>query len=156
MYREREWDKLQFPGVEVETKDNMLAFHQKRCLSKLEKYFHETWDDEFQLLFAKTTSDHTNLRLDVTFTVDIITQFIEERFGKDRKGQIKKANSVDVHLLGNMDVTLQFPKPDISTQELQVYSYASYASYKGKSSHLRFMIFLTDQGKECPEIYWTS
>jgi hypothetical protein len=60
------------------------------------------------------------------------------------------------HLKRVSDLPLRFPKLDLSTLHLQVYSDALYANNPDGSSQLGYIIFLADENGICQPLFWSS
>jgi len=66
--REREWDHVQFAGVQIETKDKEFVIHQKRYISKLKKMERNADFKAFRSLRARL-SGITHTRPDIACAV---------------------------------------------------------------------------------------
>ncbi len=153
--KERDWDNLQFAGVEIETKESGFEVHQKRYIQKITELSHDATYADFRSLRAKLAWTN-NSRPDISCSVALLTQVTEDVFNTDRSTYVKKINAIVKHLKTNPDVTLKYPKLDKESLQLTVYSDASFATNKDLSSQLGYFIFISDKNNLCQPIYWTS
>jgi hypothetical protein len=76
-----------------------------------------------------------------------------------RKGTvtyIKGLNAVVKHLRQTASFTLKYPKLDVISLTLKVYTDVSYANNFCGSSQLGYIIFMADESGKCQLIVWSS
>jgi hypothetical protein len=88
--------------------------------------------------------------------VALAAQVIEDRYNGDPGEYIKQLNRVIQHLKKIPDLPLRFPKLELSTLRLKLYSDASYANSADCSSQLGYIIFLVDGNGTCQPLFWSS
>jgi hypothetical protein len=151
----REWNNVQFAGVEIETGEPEIIVHQQRYISKLMPLCKQATFKQFRSLRAKL-SWITQTRPDVSCAVALAAQVTEGRYHGDPLVYINQLNRVIKHLKKVPDLPLRFPILDLSTLRLQVYSDASYANNADGSSQLGYIIFLADGNGACQPMFWSS
>jgi Reverse transcriptase (RNA-dependent DNA polymerase) len=153
--RPREWNNVQFAGVEIESKESEIIMHQCRYISKLKTLDKDATFSQFRSFRAKL-SWITQTRPDISFTDAFASQITVDVFHVNPSDCIKQLNRALKHLKKRPDLFLRFPKLDLKTLRLQVYSDASYANNDDGSSQLGYIIFLTDATGRCQPIFWSS
>jgi hypothetical protein len=88
--------------------------------------------------------------------VALAAQVTEDRYNGDPGEYIKQLNRVIKHLKKIPDLPLRFPRLELSTLRLQVYSDASYANNADGSSQLGYISFLVDANGTCQLLFWSS
>jgi hypothetical protein len=146
--RPREWNNVEFAAVEIETKESEFVVHQQRYISKLMPLSKDATFKQFRSLRAKL-SWITQTRPDVSCAVALAAQVTEDRYNGDPGEYIKQLNRFIKHQKKIPDLPLRFPKLELSTLRLQVYSDASYANNADDSSQLGYIIFLVDGNGTC-------
>ena len=153
--KSRDYDNVQFAGIEVESKDNGFDVPQKSYLSKLPTLEKHSTFKQFRSLRAKL-SWAVNSRPDIACAVAQSTQVTEEMFGNEQDKLIKSLNTIVRHLKKTLGLTLKYPKLDMDSLSLYVYSDASYANNHDGTSQLGYIIFLTDKSQKCQPLVWSS
>jgi hypothetical protein len=110
---------------------------------------------EFRSLHARLAWA-TLSRTDIACAAAKSAQINENTFQTDPRLYTKKLNAIVLHLKKTVDRVLKFPKLDLSTLYLRVYSDASYASNSDGSSQLGYIIFLCDASGTCQPLFWSS
>lgn len=153
--KSREWNNVQFAGIQIEkTEDDFIA-HQISYITKLAPLSYKSRFADFRSLRAQLAWA-TNTRPDICYTTAVLAQATEEAFDNAKAEYIKRINSVVSNLKKLPDLVLRYPKLELSSLKLQVYSDASYATNKDKTSQLGYFIFLMDKHHRCHPIYWVS
>jgi hypothetical protein len=98
----------------------------------------------------------TQTRPDISCTVALAAQITANSFQVSPTDCIKQLNRAFSRVNKVPDLALRFPRLDLETLRLQVYSDASYANNADGSSQLGYIIFLTDATGECQPILWSS
>jgi hypothetical protein len=83
-------------------------------------------------------------------------QVNEDLFKIGFESHVKKLNRVVTHLKRTMNQALTFPKLELETLSLRMYSDASYANNADGSSQLGYIIFLCDASRACQPRFWSS
>ena len=104
--KNREYDDLQFSGLEIETKNNEFCAHQKRYISKLKRIPETANFSEFRSTRAKLACI-SNSRPDISCPVAKLTQVTEEKYEKNQKSYIIKINDILNHLEEYKDLVLK-------------------------------------------------
>ena len=152
--KRRNYDNVQFAGIEIETNENGFHIHQKSYLSKLPILEKNSSFKHFRSLRAKL-SWAVNSRPDIPCAVAQSTQVTEELFEKEQGKLIKSLNSIVRHLKKTLGLILRYPKLDKESVSLLTYSDASYANINDGTSQLGYVIFLTDKSKKCQPLAWS-
>ena len=153
--REREFDNVKFAGIEIDTVDDGFHVHQTRYTKKLTKFPKDASFKDYRKLRAKLAW-LTHTRPDICCAVALSAQLTEPKFNEDTRLHIKSLNAIVTHLHSNEPVLLKFPKLDMNTIWIQVYSDASFATNKDLSSQIGYIIFLADDFGKCQPIAWSS
>jgi hypothetical protein len=153
--RDREWDKTQFAGIEIETLTDGFEIHQKRYLSKIKLMAKDGMFSDFRSLRARLAWA-TLSRPDIACAVAQSAQVNEDTFKDDPKTHIKRLNAVVNHLRKTIHQVLKFPKLDRKNLSLRVYSDASYANNSDGTSQIGYIIFLCDASGSCQPLFWSS
>lgn len=154
--REREWDDVTFAGMQIDTKVGEFHVHQKRYIDKLTPLSTGATTFAQYRSFRVKLAWITNTRPDITCAVAKAVQVTEKQFSAAPGACVKALNAIHKHLRTVPDLPLRFPKLDRKTLQLRVYSDASFASNTDGSSHLGYIIFLTDASGTCQPLYWSS
>jgi hypothetical protein len=93
----REWNDVEFAGVEIETKESEFVVHQQRYISKLIPLSKDATFKQFRSLRAML-SWNTQTRPDVSCAVALAAQVTEDRYNGDPGEYIKQLNRVIKHL----------------------------------------------------------
>ena len=153
--KDREYDKTQFSGVEIDTLKDEFQVHQSRYIKKLSKIPKNSTFKEYRQLRAKLAW-LTHTRPDICCAVALAAQVTEKMFTEDSRKAIKGLNAIIPHLFSNEKLVLRYPKLDLSSLRIQVYSDASFASNADLSSQVGNIIFLADDSGTCQPIAWYS
>ena len=153
--RPRDYDKVQFAGIKIESTPNGFQVHQKHYISMIEEISKEGSFKDSRSLRAQLSWD-THSRPDITCSIAQAAQVTEDLFNSDCTKHCKGLNSVVKHLLNTTDQVLKFPKLDNKRLRLQVYSDASYGNNFDRSSQLGYIIFLADSNGNCQPLFWSS
>jgi hypothetical protein len=76
-------------------------------------------------------------------------------FEEDLSGCIRDLNKI-VKLVKSIDLPLRFPKLDINTLKLVVYTDSSFCNNEDMSSQLGYIIFLSDSTGKCQPLHYSS
>ena len=153
--RPRDYDKVQFAGIKIESTPNKFQVHQRHYISKIKKINRHASFKDFRSLRAQL-SWATQSRPDIACAVAQAAQVTEDLFNLDPKKYCKGLNSVVSHILTTTDLELKFPNLDHSSLRIQVYSDGSYGNNLDGSSQLGYIIFLADDTDKCQPLFWSS
>ena len=153
--RDREFDKIQFSGVNIETYNDGFCIHQERYIHTIETLPKDVNFAHYSSLRAKLMW-LIQTRPDIACAVAQSTQVTETRFNVDPHTHRKLLNSVVRHLHKTSEQRLMYPKLDKESLRLQTYSDASYSNNYDGTSQLGYIIFLADKDDNCHPLYWSS
>lgn len=91
--RLRDWDIMQFSGVQIETDGKEFYIHQKRYISRLKLLPPYADYAQFRSLRAKPSST-TQSRPDISCAVFLLAQVTEESFHKEDFSFVKETNKI--------------------------------------------------------------
>ena len=118
--RDREFDKIQFSGVNIEMNNTGFCIHQERHIETIDLLPKE-------VVFAPHSSLRSKLmwllqtRPNIAYAVAQSTQVTETRFDLDRKMHRKPLNFFVCHIPKNFEQRLLYPKLDKDSLRLQTY-----------------------------------
>ena len=153
--RDREFDNIQFSGVNIETNSNGLCIHQERYIKTIDLLPKE-------VIFAQYSSLRTKLmwllrtRPDIACAVAQSTQVTETRFNLDPSTHRKLLNFVVRHIRKTSEQRLLYPKLDKDSLRLQTYSDAAYSNKYDGTSQLGYIVFWADKENRCQALYRSS
>jgi Reverse transcriptase (RNA-dependent DNA polymerase) len=151
----REWNDVQFGGVEIESKIQEIVIHQRRYISKLKPLKNDATFSDFKSFRAKL-SWVTQTCPFISCTVALAAQITANSFQVSPTDCVKQLNRALSHVNKVPDLAVRFHRLDLETLSLRVYSDASYENNADGSSQLGYIIFLTDATGRCQPIFWSS
>jgi hypothetical protein len=152
--REREYDNVTFAGVEIKKSEDGFVMNQRSYVNKLMFLNKKANFSDYRSMRAKLAWT-THTRPDVCCAVAQAAQVTVEVFDKEPEKYCADLNKVLKHLK-SCEVYLRFPKLDVETLRLQVYSDASYANNRDLSSQLGYIVFLAEAKNNCQPLLFSS
>jgi hypothetical protein len=147
--REREYDKVRFSGVNIDRSQGGYEIHQREYIDKLQPEF-----DAYRSLRAKLMW-LVNTRPDIACATSMASRVTFDLFKEDSVNSIKGLNKIVKHVK-SIDLPLRFPKLDIDTLRLVVYTDSSFCNNEDMSSQLGYIIFSSDSTGKCQPLHYSS
>jgi Reverse transcriptase (RNA-dependent DNA polymerase) len=137
--RDKEMDNVTFAGVEINTGSDFFHLHQQRYISTLDTLSDSSTFQRYRSLRAKL-SYAANTRPDMSCAIAQAAQVTDSMYAKKQLTDIKVLTAVVKHLRKTASFTLKYPKIDINSLTLKVYTDASCANNFDGSSQLEYII----------------
>ena len=153
--RDREFDKVQFSGVNIEASNNGFCIHQESYIKTIASLSKDDSFAQYSSLRAKLMW-LLQTRPDIACAVAQSTQVTQTRFTSDSTTHKKLLNSVVRHIGKTSAQRLLYPKLDKESIRLQTYSDAAYSNNYDGTSQLGYIVFLADKTNKCQPLYWSS
>jgi hypothetical protein len=96
-----------------------------------------------------------NTRPDISCATSMASRTIFELFKEDPSRFIKELNKDNKHVK-SIDLPLRFPKLDINTLKLVVYTDSSFCNSEDMSSQLGYMNSISDSTGKCQHLHSSS
>ena len=146
--RDREFDKVLFSGVNIQTTSNGFCIHQESYIKTIDQLIKDVTFAQYSSLPARLMwLLHT--RPDISCAVAQSTQVTETRFNLGLPTHRRLLNSVVRHIRKTFEQKLHYLKLDKDSLRLQTYSDASYSNNYDGTSQLGYIIFLADKDDKC-------
>jgi Reverse transcriptase (RNA-dependent DNA polymerase) len=139
-------------GLETTAVSGVRNLSQRTYISRLKLLPHNaTFTDHRSMRARLAWITHT--RPDISCAISQAAQVTESDFTPNH---VKYLNRVIKHLRGTIDITLKFPKLDINTIKLLVYTDASFANKFNLTSQLGDIMVLTDDSGSASIVNYQS
>jgi hypothetical protein len=139
-------------GLNIDQEDNSYFASMIAYISRLEQLPASASFNDFRTLRAKMLWI-VNARPDLTAFVSIANSVTDATFAQS---DVRRINERVRYLHETKDVRLEYPKLDIETLHMSVYSDASYVTRSDGSSQRGFIVLLVDDTQRCCILHFHS
>jgi hypothetical protein len=152
--RDREYDKVRFAGVSINKTKDEFEIHQQECIEKLQGLQLDSKFEDYRSLRAKSMW-LVNTRPDISCATSFVSRTTQVIFDSEPTKYIKDLNKIVRHVK-RVRLPLLFPKLNLETLKLTVYTDSSYCNNDDLSSQLGYIIFLSDSTGACQPLHFSS
>jgi hypothetical protein len=147
--RDKEMDDVTSAGVEIYTGTDGFQPHQQRYISTLDTLRDSNTFQRYRSLRAKLSLS-ANTRPDISCAIAQAAQVTDSIYANESLTYIKGLNTSVEHLRKTASFTVKYPKLDINSFTLKVYTDASYANnFDGLSQLGYIIIFERKMSADC-------
>ena len=142
-----------FTGIQCSTSDSLLrTMTQRDYIGRLKLLTSDTNFATFRSMRHKLAWV-TNTRPDIACAVSMLTQVTERNFGQE---SIREANKIIKHLQKTQEISLNYPKLDMETLRILIYTDSSFNNRTDNRSQLGYIIILSDASNKCSILHYAS
>ena len=150
--KDQSTNNIKFTGLRINGENETKSISQSEYISNLKLLPKSTSFETFRSIRAKLNWI-ANSRPDISCAVSMASAVTERNFSESK---IKELNSVIRHLRNTRDLKLNFPHLDQESLKLVVYSDASFANNEDISSHLGYIVFISNSNDNCSFLHYSS
>jgi hypothetical protein len=132
--RDREYDDVRFAGVSINKTENGFEIHQQEYIEKLQGLHPDSKFEDYRSQRAKLMW-LVSTRPDISCAISFASRTTQALFDSERSKYIKDLNKIVRHVK-RVRLPLLFPKLNIETPKLTVYTDSSYCNNDDLSSQL--------------------
>lgn len=143
---------MTFTGLHISSSKSHYELSQRNYVEKLGLLQNDTTFEMFCSMRTKLAWV-VNSRPDIACAVSFASQITPSTFTSE---SFKSLNKIIKHLKSTADLSLKYPRFDLDTIHITVYSDSSFNNNSDHTSQLRYVILLMDGNNRCCIIQYSS
>jgi hypothetical protein len=153
--RQPMYEKVKFAGLEIDAEGRSNEVSQKSFIKTLVRLAPSATYEDYRSLRARVAWA-TQSRPDIACAVGMAAQITKDKFDIDPAHHRRSLNKIIKHLQANPDIVLRYPRMDVKTLSLHVFSDAAFANNDDFVCQLGYLAFLSDQEGNCALLDYKS
>jgi hypothetical protein len=142
------FERLKFAGLEIDAAGRNTEVSQKSFIKTLVRLAPSATYEDYRSLRARVAWA-TQSRPDIACAVGMAAQITKDKFDVDPVHHRRNLNKIIKHLQTNSDIVLRYPRMDMRTLTLHVFSDPAFANNDDFVCQLGYLAFFSDQEGNC-------